>query len=63
MTWFDNRMKDPVSNVTSATAGAPVTQQRQNLGRTEIWGVQNDLEYRIGPAGGWRQAISTITRR
>lgn len=46
-TWFDNRVKDPVSNVTLST-GATVTQQRQNLGRTRIWGVQSDVEYRAG---------------
>jgi len=43
-TLFDNRMKNPVSNVTIATN----TQQRQNLGRTRIWGVQLDTEYRFG---------------
>ncbi|MBF8300977.1 MAG: putative TonB-dependent receptor [Acidobacteria bacterium] len=43
-TWFDNRVKNPVSNVTIATN----TQQRQNLGRTRIWGVQSDAEYRAG---------------
>jgi outer membrane receptor protein involved in Fe transport len=47
-TWFDNRLKDPVSNVTISTVGATVTQQRQNLGRTRIWGVQSDVEYRLG---------------
>jgi outer membrane receptor protein involved in Fe transport len=47
-TWFDNQMKDPVSNVTITTVGANVTQQRQNLGKTHIYGIQSDLEYRIG---------------
>jgi len=47
-TWFDNRVKDPVSNVTLTTVGANVTQQRQNLGRTKITGIQTDVEYRIG---------------
>ena len=51
-TWFDNRIKDPVSNVTLTTVGANVTQQRQNLGRTRIRGVQTDIDFR--PAGGWR---------
>ncbi len=50
-TWFDNRVKDPVSNVTLQT-GATVIQQRQNLGRTRIWGAQTDLEYRVGSS--WR---------
>ena len=47
-TWFDDRIRNPVSNVTISTVGANVTQQRQNLGRTEVWGIQNDLEYRVG---------------
>jgi outer membrane receptor protein involved in Fe transport len=59
MTWFDNRMKDPVSNVTMTpsqpnfatvcvglAAGSCV--QKQNLGRTKIQGVQTDVEYRFG---------------
>jgi outer membrane receptor protein involved in Fe transport len=50
--WFDNRVKDPVSNITISLPGAPVTQQRQNLGRTRIWGVQSDVEYR--PGSSWR---------
>ena len=51
-TWFDNRVTDPVSNVTVSAAGAQVTQQRQNLGRTRIHGIQADAEYR--PAAAWR---------
>ena len=47
-TWFDNRVKNPVSNVTLSQVGATVIQQRQNLGRTRIWGVQSDVDYRIG---------------
>ena len=43
-TWFDNRVEDPVSNVTLTVAGANVTQQRQNLGRTRICGLQTDVE-------------------
>ncbi len=43
-TYFDNRVKDPVANVTIATN----TQQRQNLGRTRIAGLQLDGEYRLG---------------
>jgi outer membrane receptor protein involved in Fe transport len=56
-TWFDNRVKDPVSNVT-LTTGATVTQQRQNLGRTRIWGIQNDIEYRLGSS--WRLAAGYV---
>jgi outer membrane receptor protein involved in Fe transport len=51
-TLFANRLKDPVSNVTIATAGAAVTQQRQNLGQTRVRGIQTDAEYRIG--GAWK---------
>ena len=51
-TWFDNAISNPVSNVTIATVGANVTQQRQNLGKTEVWGIQTDVEYRIGTT--WR---------
>jgi outer membrane receptor protein involved in Fe transport len=46
-TWFDNRVTNPVANVTISTVGANVTQQRQNLGRTRIWGLQNDADYRV----------------
>jgi outer membrane receptor protein involved in Fe transport len=42
-TWYDNTVKNPVSNVTIGTN----LQQRQNLGRTRIRGWQNDIEYRI----------------
>src|SRR5215470_17580934 len=52
ITWFDNRVHNPVSNVTIATSGANVTVQRQNLGETEIQGVQFDAEYRINK--NWR---------
>jgi outer membrane receptor protein involved in Fe transport len=48
-TWFDNRVKNPVSNVTRRDLVN--TLQRQNLGRTRIWGVQNDIEYRLA---SWR---------
>jgi outer membrane receptor protein involved in Fe transport len=51
-TWFDTRVEDPVSNVTISTSGANTTQQRQNLGRTRIRGLQTDAEYRIGSS--WR---------
>jgi outer membrane receptor protein involved in Fe transport len=51
-TWFDNRVEDPVSNVTQSVVGPNVTQQRQNLGKTRIWGIQTDVEYRLGAL--WR---------
>jgi outer membrane receptor protein involved in Fe transport len=48
VTWFNNHVSDPVSNVTlNAT-----TAQKQNLGETLIRGVQTDVEYRLGTA--WR---------
>jgi outer membrane receptor protein involved in Fe transport len=43
-TWYDNRVKNPVSNVTIG----PNLQQRQNLGRTRIRGWQTDVETRVG---------------
>ena len=51
-TWFDNRIRDPVSNITLSAAGANVTQQRQNLGRTHVRGIQTDAELRVGAS--WR---------
>ncbi len=47
-TFFDNRIKNPVANVTINTG----TRQRQNLGRTQVRGVQFDAEYRLGTT--WR---------
>ena len=48
LTWFGNRVRDPISNVTLT----PTLAQKQNLGRTRIRGIQTDVEYRIGTA--WR---------
>jgi outer membrane receptor protein involved in Fe transport len=52
VTWrttvFDNRIKNPVGNVTRSVTPAQTTQQRDNLGRTRIWGIQTDVEYRLG---------------
>ncbi|MBP7776173.1 MAG: TonB-dependent receptor [Acidobacteria bacterium] len=45
VTLFDNRVKNPVSNVTLT----PNLVQKQNLGKTRIRGVQTDVEYRITP--------------
>jgi iron complex outermembrane recepter protein len=64
ITWFDNRITNPVSNVTISTVGANVTVQRQNLGQTEVQGVQLDAEYRINShwrvAGGYLLDHATI---
>jgi outer membrane receptor protein involved in Fe transport len=51
-TYFDNRVREPVSNVTILVVGQNVTQQRQNLGRTRIRGLQTDAEVRVGSS--WR---------
>jgi outer membrane receptor protein involved in Fe transport len=48
VTWFDNRVRNPISNVTLT----PTLAQKQNLGRTRIRGVQGDVEYRLGAS--WR---------
>jgi outer membrane receptor protein involved in Fe transport len=59
-TWFDNRVTDPVSNVTDPARSTPtaITQQRQNLGKTRIWGIQNDVEYRIGTS--WKLGAAYV---
>jgi outer membrane receptor protein involved in Fe transport len=57
-TWFDNHIDDPVSNVTISQVGANVTQQRQNLGKTHVHGIQTDLEYRLGSA--WRVTAAYV---
>jgi outer membrane receptor protein involved in Fe transport len=65
LTWFQNRVTNPVSNITIATAGANVTVQRQNLGETEIKGFQADAELRLGDwrfTGGYLFDHATIIR-
>lgn len=42
-TWFVNKFTNPVSNVTLDATN----RQRQNLGRTRIWGLQTDVNYRL----------------
>ena len=44
--WFANRLRDAVSNVTIASPGTVVIQQRQNLGLTRIRGWQLDFDWR-----------------
>ena len=58
LTWYDNRVTNPVSNVTLSTVGASVTQQRQNLGETRIRGLQSDVEYRAGSF--WRMSAAYL---
>jgi outer membrane receptor protein involved in Fe transport len=43
-TYYDNRVKDPVANVTIGTNQL----QRQNLGRTQIRGLQTDVNVTVG---------------
>lgn len=44
-TWFNNRVNNPVANVTIAASGN--TRQRKNLGSTNIAGFQSDVAYRV----------------
>ena len=60
-TWYDNTVKNPISNVTIGTN----LQQRQNLGRTRVHGWQNDVEMRLGQSvrvtGGYLFNIAKVT--
>ncbi len=62
-TWFDNGIENPVANVTLSRAG--ITQQRQNLGRTRVRGVQTDVDYRLGTdwriGGGYVFDVAKVT--
>src|SRR5688572_13633909 len=58
-TWFDNGMKDPISNVTLVNVANRA--QRQNLGRTRIRGFQTDIEYRFGR--DWRAGAGYVLNR
>jgi outer membrane receptor protein involved in Fe transport len=61
-TWFDNRMKDPIANVTLPSPPNPANRrQRQNLGRTRIHGFQTDVEYRFGR--DWRAGAGYVFNR
>ena len=61
---YDNRVKNPVGQRHASTVTpAQTTQQRQNLGRTRIWGIQTDVEYRIGPSFRVAAAAISTTRR
>jgi outer membrane receptor protein involved in Fe transport len=61
LTWFANRITNPVANVTlNAT-----TAQKQNLPETRVQGFQTDIDYRIGSAwrfsGGYIYDDATVT--
>jgi outer membrane receptor protein involved in Fe transport len=58
-TWFDNRITNPVANVTIGNNGN--LQQRQNLGATRIWGIQSDAEYLIHTS--WRFSAGYLFNR
>jgi iron complex outermembrane receptor protein len=53
-TWFDNRITNPVSNVTLTATLA----QKQNLGKTRVRGIQTDAEYRVGAF--WRVSAAYL---
>ncbi len=61
ITWFDNRLSDPISNVTLSATLA----QKQNLGKTRVRGVQTDIDYRVGSSwrfsGGYIYNDATVT--
>jgi outer membrane receptor protein involved in Fe transport len=61
-TWFDNRVKNAVSNITLPSPAN--TRQRQNLGKTRIWGIQSDIEYRLSTywrlTGGYLYDMATV---
>ena len=55
-TVFNNRVTDPVANVTIAANGN--TRQRQNLGSTNIGGFQADASYRLN--GHWGASAAYV---
>ncbi|HET9129810.1 MAG TPA: TonB-dependent receptor, partial [Terriglobia bacterium] len=55
-TFFDNDFNHPISNITIATNGANITQQRQNMGQAHVWGIQSDAEYRMFTYWKWNAA-------
>jgi len=63
-TWFDNRVTDPIANVTqvasfcSSRAVPAGCAQKQNLGKTRVRGVQTDVEYRLGT--DWRFSAAYV---
>jgi outer membrane receptor protein involved in Fe transport len=52
--YYDNRIENPVSNVTIATN----IQQRQNLGRTKVAGLQTEGDLRVGEQ--WRVSAGYV---
>jgi outer membrane receptor protein involved in Fe transport len=56
--WFVNKFINPVSNVTTNVVGTTITRQRQNLGKTRIWGLQSEVEYRF--QNYWRVSTAYV---
>jgi outer membrane receptor protein involved in Fe transport len=57
-TWFDNRMRNPITNVTITEN---ILAQRRNVGRTRIRGFQTDVEYRVGRS--WHATAGYVLNR
>ena len=53
-TFFNNRVKDPIANVSTNAAGT--VRQRRNLGSTNIGGFQTDVSYRVNGYWGFSGA-------
>ncbi len=47
VTLFADRLDNPVSNVTISTTPTLITQQRQNLGYTNVKGAEGEVSYRL----------------
>jgi len=54
VTWFNNRITNPVLNVTLTAT----TAQKQNVPETQVRGVQTDIDYRVGSS--WRFSAGYI---
>src|SRR5918995_1577233 len=61
-TFFNNRVKDPIANVSTNVAGT--VRQRRNLGSTNIGGFQTDVSYRVnghlGVSGAYVYDIAKV---
>jgi len=53
-----NKFTNPISNVTTNVVGANITRQRQNLGKTRIWGLESEVEYRL--KNYWRLSMAYL---
>ena len=61
LTWFHNRITNPVLNVTLS----PTLAQKQNVPETQVRGLQTDVDYRVGTwwrfSGGYVYDDATVT--